>query len=232
MKVGDNEVKDILIGDTQVLKVYRGEDVVWEKSVSPLPSGYRQVEYLQSSGTQWINTLVTPDTSTGIYMDFQVLQMSGAYAVGMFHLNNFRFCPLVVRINKIQYEAKLSPQTFIDYGNFDTNRHSVYYNYDNDLKVLYDGVEKEAIGSLGTSSTFAIYLFSRNNNGVVNGTTPTRFYNVRLKKQGDIVRNFIPCLDTNNTPCMFDLVTRQPFYNQGTGTFGYETMDGTIVSPT
>lgn len=31
--------------------------------------------------------------------------------------------------------------------------------------------------------------------------------------------NFIPSLDTTGTPCMFDLVTKQPFYNSGTGQF-------------
>lgn len=33
--------------------------------------------------------------------------------------------------------------------------------------------------------------------------------------------NFIPALDPTGTPCMFDLVTRTPFYNAGTGDFTY-----------
>ena len=33
--------------------------------------------------------------------------------------------------------------------------------------------------------------------------------------------DLIPVLDKNNIPCMFDKVTKQFFYNQGTGQFLY-----------
>ena len=78
MKVGDNEVKDILIGDTQVLKVYRGEDVIWEKSVSPLPSGYRQVEYLESVDGQYIDTGILGNSNIKVVFDGS-MQSGGTY---------------------------------------------------------------------------------------------------------------------------------------------------------
>ena len=32
---------------------------------------------------------------------------------------------------------------------------------------------------------------------------------------GALVRNYIPCLDTNDTPCLYDLVEQKPYYNAG-----------------
>ena len=36
-----------------------------------------------------------------------------------------------------------------------------------------------------------------------------------------IIRNFVPALDTTNKPCLYDTVSKQPFYNHGTGEFLY-----------
>ena len=38
----------------------------------------------------------------------------------------------------------------------------------------------------------------------------------------NLLFNGIPCLDDNNVPCMYDTISGDTFYNQGTGTFGYE----------
>lgn len=37
--------------------------------------------------------------------------------------------------------------------------------------------------------------------------------------------NFIPAIDPTGAPCMFDLVSRKPFYNAGTGDFIYPNME-------
>lgn len=36
---------------------------------------------------------------------------------------------------------------------------------------------------------------------------------------GELQRNLVPSLSPTGTPCMFDTVTRKPFYNSGTGSF-------------
>lgn len=32
-------------------------------------------------------------------------------------------------------------------------------------------------------------------------------------------QQLVPCLDANGVPCMYDLVEKKTFYNQGTGSF-------------
>ena len=232
LKIGSNDVIDIKKGSAQILAVAVGSEIIWESG--GLPSGYTKVKYLWSDGTnqKHIDTLIYPDSTTGAYLDFEVVKNTGVYAIGAMKLDVIRFCPLLVRDLYLQYEKQLTPQTILDYAPFDTNRHQIYYNYDGDSKVYFDNVEKESIGNIGTSTNdTSIYLFTRNKSNIPDGTPSVKFYNVKIKQSGVIKRDFIPCLDTNNVPCFYDTVSGNTFYNQGTGQFGYETMDGTVVAP-
>jgi hypothetical protein len=51
--------------------------------------------------------------------------------------------------------------------------------------------------------------------------------------QGDaITRDLVPVLDAEGTPCLHDKISRQCFYNAGTGTFGYKIKaTGEVVAP-
>ena len=55
----------------------------------------------------------------------------------------------------------------------------------------------------------------------------TEFGGIRIKRfyitrDGAYTLNLIPALDRNGTPCMYDTVSKQTFYNAGTGEFLYE----------
>jgi hypothetical protein len=49
-----------------------------------------------------------------------------------------------------------------------------------------------------------------------------KLYSFKVFNNGVLVQNLVPCLDNNATPCLYDLVSKQTFYNQGTGTFDYK----------
>ena len=46
-------------------------------------------------------------------------------------------------------------------------------------------------------------------------------YYFKIYDNNELVRNFIPGLDPNGTPCLYDTVLKIPFYNSGTGEFLY-----------
>ena len=46
-----------------------------------------------------------------------------------------------------------------------------------------------------------------------------KVYDFKLSVDNVLIYNLIPVLDKNNVPCMYDKVTKQFFYNQGTGNF-------------
>ena len=65
-------------------------------------------------------------------------------------------------------------------------------------------------------------LFRMNNNtgGDYYGSTCRVSY-CKLWDNGILVRDFIPCLDYNNVPCMYDKVEGKPYYNTASGEFDY-----------
>jgi hypothetical protein len=51
-------------------------------------------------------------------------------------------------------------------------------------------------------------------------------------EEGTLTRDFVPVLDADGVPCLYDKVTCQCFYNLGTGTFGYKIKaTGEVVAP-
>ena len=62
-------------------------------------------------------------------------------------------------------------------------------------------------------------------------TGEQKIYYHRVIDNGVTIQEFIPALDESGVPCMYDTITATPFYNNGSGTFGYELMDGTYVAP-
>jgi len=90
------------------------------------------------------------------------------------------------------------------------------------VQTIYDN--GTVVGTTtNTSATFTtpnnLYLFACDQNGTAVGWSAIRIYSCKIYDNGTLVRDFIPVIDNNNTPCMFDKVSNQFFYNQGTGSF-------------
>lgn len=67
--------------------------------------------------------------------------------------------------------------------------------------------------------TFSETLFGIMTNTGVIRTTSTKIYAAKLYDNDILVRDFIPVLDGKGTPCMYDKVEEKFYYNAGTGQF-------------
>lgn len=188
-----------------------------------LPAGYTQVEYLESSRTQWIDTGINPENANTKQVDietnFAILTPTSDQYTGIFG----------AAVPRFGFYARNNNMCFGYYAAFD-NVHEIEYGKKYNLKynvtksnqsATLDGVNvwTATRGEL-LQNTYTIGLFCRNY------STPqwrnnARIYDLTIAIDGTLVRNFIPALDPTGTPCMYDLVTKTPFYNQGTGTFSY-----------
>lgn len=54
-----------------------------------------------------------------------------------------------------------------------------------------------------------------------NGSRTGKFYYVKIWEGNTLVRDIIPVLDENGTPCVYDKVTKQYFYNKYNGIISY-----------
>lgn len=188
-----------------------------------VPKNFREVEYLESNGTQYIDTgykAIPATTKFELY--FEPTNVSD---------NSFVF--------GARPDTSICASTMTSYKAVNKMRQdcagvSTYFTTTLSLnqKYLFTAYNKTVslntesyTGTIERSTTRSNYnfaLFTVNTAGtfdsrIFNG----KIYYAKLWDNGVLVRDFIPCLDNNNVPCMWDRVEQKAYYNQGTGTFSY-----------
>lgn len=48
-----------------------------------------------------------------------------------------------------------------------------------------------------------------------------RIFWAKFSQDGEIIAHFVPALDPTGAPCMFDMISKKPYYNIGTNDFTY-----------
>ena len=177
-----------------------------------LPAGYQLCNYLESTGTQTINTGLTP-----VYGDeINVLAYRTSNANSMFYASgtltvtsapNELYCRYFTSTN--------SDAARIPLKNFpaDAQYHHIMISHDG---FYADGnFVRELPGERAEAGTLIIFRGTSSRGKL----RIKRFY---ITRNGAYTLNLIPALDRNGTPCMYDTVSKQTFYNAGTGEFLYE----------
>ena len=192
-----------------------------------LPTGYQRCKFLKKSGTAYIDTGIIPDKSMDYHIVFDVesTYQGSLYIFGSdssyqngFNLGcdfrneeGIRFCKFYT-LNYYKTNIKLNSgvQYYVQMG-------------ENQFAV-----NSKVISAISGSyvCAYSLILFGTNRNGqaMVNDTycRNLRIYSFTISKDGKKIMNLIPALDRNGTPCMYDTVSKQTFYNEGTGEFLYE----------
>lgn len=184
---------------------------------------YIFVEYIESTGQEWIDTGFIPDGNTTLNIDYQLTSYpSNCYLYGVSGNGTSNYqCMHYIRVNTTQsrYEHALGPQlnTPITTATLDTTRHVIKRNKSS---ITFDG---EIMGhSTATfNSTYTMEIFARNSNGTVgNGKTRMKLYSFEIYDNGTLVRDFIPCYrKADRVGGLYDLVEGKFYENQGTGKF-------------
>ena len=180
-----------------------------------LPADYQEVEYIESTGTQYIDTGVN-GTAKGTYeIKFNML--------GKEAISYEQYFAGDGTSNKT---GKLFTHTSNSCVNIQTNGTSTkLFNIENvvhtvsvtDTAVLVDGVSKTSY-TPGAWGTLTYYVF--NAHGEPNLMSSMRLYYLKMYSDGVLVRNFIPCYrKSDNVAGLYDLVNGTFYTNAGSGTF-------------
>ena len=186
-----------------------------------LPQGYKRCEYLKFDGNSYINTGIKTANDIGYDLRFkgaEVKLLIGArYDL---NLNGFVVGYFSNNLIAASYGGLTSTQihTENDYSK------GVHHMILDSVKFQIDD-EVIDISSLRVTarSFFDIYLGTWNNNGAPDSRMwQSNIYDtVIYNTQGELWHG-IPCLDDNDVPCFYDIVSQTAFYNDGTGTFTYK----------
>lgn len=196
-----------------------------------LPKEYQEVEYIESTGTQYIDTGVSPyKTKSEIKFQYTGLEdiSNSNYIMASWTDNNNRYYPIaytgtITSTSKTMncFRTGNKSNVYTDLGEYNSNIHTIIYNDENN-KVYWDGEEKTTVSDLDTSSTNSIYIFAMHGSSGVQENASARIMSVKIidKATDTQIRNFVPCYrKSDNEVGLYDLVNNQFYTNAGTGIF-------------
>lgn len=213
--------KKIKYNNLSVAKVIYDNKVVWRG----LPSTYQQVEYIQTSGTQFINTGVFPTTNIQVETKIEVASTSqdksvfGSYIAsgssslgGYYHLTPYK--------NKWYWGGNNAEGNGGTYSPVIGTQYNITFNNDSGKIIVNDGELNPTMNLIGyNNSSLAIARRGTNANSRF-GIFKYFYFKVYDKTNQIYLRDFVPCYrKTDNISGMYDLIGETFYTNDGTGNF-------------
>ena len=171
------------------------------------------VEYIQSSGTQHINTKFKPNNNTRVVMKFQ--------NTGDADLKYY-FGERVGHLNAMYELCTTSSTAFYDgYGN--SNLTPAYSNGEYVVDKNKNVTTLNGTTVTHTANTFQstleMVIFGLNNAGTIGYFATMRLWYFQIYDNGTLIRDYWPCYDPDGVACLYDKVNEEYVYNAGTGEF-------------
>ena len=188
---------------------------------SILPSGYTELAYIQSSGTQYVDSGITINSTT--YKKYRFLFDIGYPSIsGSYWLVNGNSGSNVI------YYFGLSNTGNIVYGNGTTDvfgsvtattgRYLIDFNPAGGSYKFGDLQYLTGLTFNAPSGSQNFYLFAYNKGGSQDMHTE-RLFSAKIYDNGTLVRDFVPCIKDDGEVGLYDLVGKQFYGNAGTGVF-------------
>ena len=182
--------------------------VVW----GVLPAGYTYLDYIESNGTQYIDTGVKADQDTRMVCNIMWMgNMNGFGARSAVATRNFS-----VRVIDNKWQLGYGSDGGVTTGTIkaekkwqivDINKNELYVDGEFSISrpyVEFTTAYNLAIGAIKAGSLYYGY---------------GKYRSCQIYDDGVIVRNFIPCKDADGTVGMYDTVNDKFYGSSGTGEF-------------
>ncbi len=189
-----------------------------------IPVEYQEVEYIESTGTQYFWTDI--NIQDNLTVDSVQTFISGdSYLFGgdIDLASNSKICFNGYYNKKVQAAY---PSKYYTYGNVNNDNKTVYHlvsTHANGRRLCYVNDEKiydySGYGTTRSSDAKCI-CFGFNRAGTPRNFYIGKVYSIKVSQDNVILANFIPCYRKSDDEIgMYDTVTGTFFTNQGTGTF-------------
>lgn len=209
-----NEPSKIFVGDTAISKVF-----LWDAQIRPtwrLPSAYQEVEYIESSWTQYFIVWTSFKTSYKSVIDFQMTQIWGDQVIIWFNLSPYRYW-----INAYANNFKVITWSTGGWSNTaseNTNRHTIIIDKST---ATVDGNNYTISWYTDVTVNWWIWVFAHNDEWVGHYFARVKMYKLDIYDENWVhIYDLVPCYrKSDNVIWMYDLVTKTFYTNQWTGTF-------------
>lgn len=175
-----------------------------------LPDGYIELEYIESTGTQYIDTGIQPTQNTRIDLKVSTTQ-TGSHTMAGSDIswtgNGFS-----IGVGFAHYGTETANIS----GMNDGNVHEISL----DKNVLsVDGEVKHTFSSQTFSVSYNLVLFANNRSGSISEMSEANWYPCKIYQNGILVQDLQPCINASGEVGLYDLVYGTFYPNAGTGDF-------------
>ena len=193
----------------------------FDKSRDGLPDNVEQLEYIESTGTQYIDTGVFPSNNLKINIKACYTNSNSSYMLGSDNAYN---AGIHIRLDS-KYIG-IFGGSIMNTGVVSQVNVPVTITLQNN-KIYVDGQQKGSGTTQDVSkySKSSIYVFCTHRGGEAKYNASMRLYELQMYDGDTLIRDFIPILDENDVAYLYDKVEKKFYYNSGTGTFNYKKKD-------
>ncbi len=194
-----------------------------------LPAGYTELEYIESTGTQYIDTGITDivNLKTELVAQLTSIQTTGfPTLIGAGLSSSSDYYKVILGYHGTQFYSQSGNGSGYKYfGNLDTNKHTFIVDNGTDSQTItMDGTIYTSNYAITTNQTVPLAIFARKTAGSVGSSTNMKVWSVKFWHNGVLIQNLVPARrDSDGVLGMYDLADANPataFHtNAGTGTF-------------
>lgn len=205
-------------------------DTVAQSNIKPLPSGYKRLEYIQTDGTQYINTGYVPNSDTKVEIDFynfatrldvSDVENPTLYTTILFgsrddlRTNAFTVWTAVNGLNEIKFD--IGGQILENISAKVVGRLKISASSN---EITING-KTTTVGVQAFNGNYPLYLFTNNNGGTIDERCAFgKLYSFKIYENGILQRDMIPCVRVvDGVVGLYDLVDGGFFTNEGMGEF-------------
>lgn len=188
--------------------------LIAKKHGGKLPKEYQQVEYLESTGTQYIDTRVIPKINTKARVKFAPTMFTGHGYFGARH-DPDRFCCTTFE-SATYFGVGMSVSTWVENRTFITLGTIYDCIFGNGFANINGTNYNETVySSFGEAGTFKLASYREEKSSA-------KYYLCQMWENDNLIFYGIPCYrKSDNKPGMYDTVNKVFHTNQGTGEFSY-----------
>lgn len=186
-----------------------------------LPAGYQEVEYIESTGTQYIDTKFTPNFNTRTICSFQITSLEEKFGLFGSRQSSTNSMYTFQKISNGKWGTSYGNQFPNNIKDADLEKHVI----DKNKNITY--MDNEIINTILETQQYTtsndMFIFCINDHGTASLFGKFKLYYTKIYNGNELVRDFVPCYrKTDNKPGLYDRVNGVFYTNQGTGEFLYE----------
>lgn len=203
-------------------KAKQGKWVSKTNSAVSVPVEYTQLEYIESSGTQYINTDVSAPNGFKAIIDWEFKSINQYDNVIGADNGGPTFNLLCVGSANDYYwqlgaghtkDSSTKPAVNTRYNiNLSTEKNSAYIEVNNESLLTF--------ADSNTRTTNNLFIFADDSKGTAEYFSSAKMYSCKIINNGSVVRDYIPAKrNSDGVVGLYDLISKTFFTNAGTGTF-------------